>query len=32
LGDLDAEVNINGAWEWENISISVKDILGYCQL
>jgi hypothetical protein len=34
LKDLDAEVEINSAWETigENIKISTKDSLGYCEL
>jgi hypothetical protein len=32
--NLDAEVNITGAWETtgKNIKISAKEILGYCEL
>jgi hypothetical protein len=32
--DLDAEVEINSAWETirENIKISAKESLGYCEL
>jgi hypothetical protein len=34
LEDLDAEVEINGAWEMirDNIKISAKDSQGYCEL
>jgi hypothetical protein len=34
LGHLDTEVEINGAWETirENIKISAKESLGYCEL
>jgi hypothetical protein len=34
LGDFDAEVEINSAWEMirENIRISVNESLGYCKL
>jgi hypothetical protein len=34
LEDLDAEVEINGAWEMiaENINISAKESLGYFEL
>jgi hypothetical protein len=34
LEDLDAEVEINSAWEMirENIKISAKESLGYCEL
>jgi hypothetical protein len=34
LEDLDAEVEINNVWEMirENIKISVKESLGYCEL
>jgi hypothetical protein len=34
LGDLDAEVEINSAWEMirENIKLSAKESLGYCEL
>jgi hypothetical protein len=34
LEDLDVEVEINSAWEMirENINISVKVSLGYCEL
>jgi hypothetical protein len=34
LEDLDAEVEINSAWEKirENIKISTKESLGYCEL
>jgi hypothetical protein len=34
LEDLDAEVEINCAWEriWENIKISAKESLGYFEL
>jgi hypothetical protein len=34
LEDLDAEVEINSAWEMfrENINISAKENLGYCEL
>jgi hypothetical protein len=34
LEDLDADVEINSAWEMlrENIKISAKDSLGYCEL
>jgi hypothetical protein len=34
LGDLEAEVEINHAWEMirENIKISAKESLGYCEL
>jgi hypothetical protein len=34
LEDMDAEVEINSAWEMirENIKISAKDSLGYCEL
>jgi hypothetical protein len=34
LEDLDAEMEINSAWEMirENITISAKESLGYCEL
>jgi hypothetical protein len=34
LGNLDAEVDINGAWEIirGNIKMSVRESLGYCEL
>jgi hypothetical protein len=34
LEDLDAEVEINSVWEMirENINISAKESLGYCEL